>query len=843
MVSFGRVPASRPATGLLPADAARLHLDAELEYLRVALNVGARRLERVGLLPGRQSAAVADPFMRAPPSDPAETDAVSDAADRRDALVAHLSRDGDAPPLMTLAQRLELDEDDRLLMTVALASEIAADFRAIFALFDPRGREVPTLASVLSALVPPPRWFAVRSRLDPDHALARYGLIVREEGLETPPGLHDSIRPSLRLLRIARGDTGLDPTMLAYAQLFARVDEADAPLPIILQAADAGQFAHMRDVVDFSRATPDAMPLLVLRGAGGAGRARWTREIARHLGKATLVVDLHAAAMDARGTSERPPLAVALAAALREARIHDAVLALRNYERFAEPQPMGGGEEDESSVPTRAPTHHLSLRLEQCLAGHPNPVALLVPTDFADFPELRRGLEIVDLAMPDPATLQSLWERHFPADKLTAGVTFDALVAAFRLTPGELESAAKEGVRALALSRKPEASADMAMLQEIVKSQRRHRLRDIATLVTRGYHWNDLIAPATVFAQLRELLSRYRHRHRVMEVWGMKRRFGEAQGISALFEGPPGTGKTMAANIVARELGLDLFQVDLSKVMSKYIGETEKHLATLFDEAERAQALILFDEADSLFAKRTEVKDSHDRHANLKVNYLLQRIERFSGIAVLTTNLPENFDEAFGRRVTVKVHFPKPGIEARKLLWTSMLTGLPTRIDDFDLNEVSREFELSGGLIRNSVLRAAFMAAARDIVIDYGLLEIAARIELKHQGKLMRGDPLKDLVENFDNSVRATPNADIENFDSSARTTPNANIENFDSSPTTTPNANIENFDSSPTATPNADIENFDSSARTTPNADIENFDRSAPVTPNADIASDFETA
>lgn len=734
------------------AEVARLHLDAELEYLRVALNVGARRLERSGHLPGRQDASV-DPFLRLPPADPAELEALLEAAVRKESLIAHLGRETE-PPLVTLASRLGLDDDDRMLMAIALASEVAADFRGMFALFDPRGREVPTLASVLIALVPPPRWFAVRSRLDPDHPLARHGLIVREEGLDTPPGLHDPIRPSLRLLRIARGDTGLDPTMSAYATLFPA---SDAPAPVLWSEQERARYSRMRAVVDGTRADPDAMPLFVLRGAGGSGRARWMREIAHHLGKATLVVDLHAAAMDARGSVERPPLAVALALALREARIHDAVLALRNYERFAEPQPMGGGEDDDKNVPQRAPTHHLSLRLEQCLADHPNPVALLVPTDFADVPELRRGLEIVDVPMPESATLHALWQRHLPRDALAEDLTLDTLVAAFRLTPGELEAAAREATRALQLDTAQAPRADFPMLQEIIKGQRRHRLRDIATLVTRGYRWDHLIAPATVFAQLRELLSRYRHRHRVMEVWGLKQRFGEAQGISALFEGPPGTGKTMAANIVAHELGLDLFQVDLSKVMSKYIGETEKHLATLFDEAERAQALILFDEADSLFSKRTEVRDSHDRHANLKVNYLLQRIERFSGIAVLTTNLPENFDEALGRRLTVKVHFPKPDVAARELLWRSMLAGLPTRLDDTDLHLVAKEFDLSGGLIRNSVLRAAFMAAARDIDIDFDLLEIAARIELKHQNKLMRGDPLRDLVEKFDTDKTASP--------------------------------------------------------------------------------------
>ncbi|MBL8785972.1 MAG: ATP-binding protein [Deltaproteobacteria bacterium] len=707
-------------------EAARGHLDAELEYLRVVLNVAARRLERAGLLPGRGGGG--DPFTRAPAPDPLEVDAIEDAARHRDALTARLVRDGFEPPLSRLVRRLGLDEDDRRFLVVALASELAADFRGLFALFDPRGRDVPTVATALSALVPPARWVAVRQRLDPLAPLGRYRLVENEAG--EIPGLHDPLRPSLRLLRFASGEVGLDPALAQRAQLIA---STATRLPRIATRDDPAP----RLVACLALPPPAQPPLLVVRGPVGVGRARLVEDVAHRRGQATLVVDL----TDLAGS---PPEAVTrvLAEAIREARLQDALLVLRGYAELVAPEMRG---EDDPRPHTSNSGRVLSLALSDVLADHPHAVALTVPSGFDAAPELRRPVLVVDVALPDPVATEALWSQYLPS-ALTAGLRSDALAAAFRSSPGEVEAVSREAVRRATIEHCP---IDLDMVRDLVKGARRHRLRDIATLVERAYTWDDLIARPEVKAQLDELVARHRNRRVVMEGWGLARRFGEAVGISALFEGPPGTGKTMAASVVARELGLDLFQVDLSKVMSKWVGETEKHLATLFDEAERAHALILFDEADSLFAKRTEVKDSHDRSANLKVNYLLQRIEHFSGIAVLTTNLPENFDEALARRVSVRVHFPKPDEALRRTLWASMLDTLPGARSEADLEQLAHTFELSGGLIRNAVLRAAYMAAARGVDVDYALLEIAARIELRHQHMLMRGDPMKDLVERY----------------------------------------------------------------------------------------------
>jgi SpoVK/Ycf46/Vps4 family AAA+-type ATPase len=200
--------------------------------------------------------------------------------------------------------------------------------------------------------------------------------------------------------------------------------------------------------------------------------------------------------------------------------------------------------------------------------------------------------------------------------------------------------------------------------------------------------------------------------------------------------GPPGTGKTMVAGLIAQELGLDLYQVDLSRVTSKYIGETEKNLATLFDAAECGHAVLLFDEADSLFAKRTEVRSSNDRYANLEVGYLLQRIESFTGIALLTTNHESSIDEAFRRRLALHVRFPLPDEQHRERLWRSMLPVQAETAADIDFSRLAHDFEMTGGYIKNAALRAAYLAADEGRPIGMNHLWRAARSEYESTGKV-----------------------------------------------------------------------------------------------------------
>ena len=262
------------------------------------------------------------------------------------------------------------------------------------------------------------------------------------------------------------------------------------------------------------------------------------------------------------------------------------------------------------------------------------------------------------------------------------------------------------------------------------------RLAGIATRVEPVYALDDLVLPAPVAERLREIVTHVEHRTTVLDEWGFRRRLSRGSGVAALFSGPPGTGKTTAAEAIAHRLGTALFRVDLSRVVSKYIGETEKHLAIAFREAERSGALLLFDEADALFGKRTEVRDSHDRYANLEVSYLLQRVETFTGLVILSTNRPGNVDDAFQRRLRFVVRFEQPTAPERAELWRrSFPSG--ASLGDLDWEALAKH-DLAGGHIQSAAVSAAFLAAGNGRIIEREHVEHALAHEYE---KLDRAPP------------------------------------------------------------------------------------------------------
>lgn len=264
------------------------------------------------------------------------------------------------------------------------------------------------------------------------------------------------------------------------------------------------------------------------------------------------------------------------------------------------------------------------------------------------------------------------------------------------------------------------------------------RLRRYGSRVEGSAGWDDLVLPEDTIGQLRDIARFARVRDRLFDELGFGRKHDYGRALSAMFSGPSGTGKTMCAGLVAREVGLELYRVDLSRVVSKYIGETEQRLGALFDEATQVGAALLFDEADSLFAKRTEIKSSHDRYANLEVNYLLQRLEDFDGLVVLTTNFATSIDDAFVRRLRFRVEFRFPGKKDRAALWQRMLPPeLPLDEEDpLELDWLGEAFELSGGHIKNTMLRAGMMAADRPGGLSMRMLYDAAAAEYRELGKI-----------------------------------------------------------------------------------------------------------
>ncbi len=343
----------------------------------------------------------------------------------------------------------------------------------------------------------------------------------------------------------------------------------------------------------------------------------------------------------------------------------------------------------------------------------------------------------IELPAPDLVQRAQLWEN------LSRGVVFEDTVdwgevaAKFRLTPGKIQDALVSAGNYVFLRSGGTTPLTAEDVHRGCRAQSNQKLSRLSRkLSPRNYSWSDITLPAKALAQLREIRAQVKHRRTVYGAWGFDDKFGHGRGLCALFHGPSGTGKTMAAEIMARELDLEAYKIDLSTVVSKYIGETEKNLAAIFQEAETSNAILFFDEADALFGKRSEVKDAHDRYANIEINYLLQRIEEFEGLVILATNFRKNIDDAFFRRMQFAVEFPFPNEVHRYRIWHQHFPSSAPVADDVDFNFLAKRFNITGGNIKNIVVNAAFLAAANSGVIHMEDLIRATKREYEKIGRM-----------------------------------------------------------------------------------------------------------
>jgi hypothetical protein len=340
------------------------------------------------------------------------------------------------------------------------------------------------------------------------------------------------------------------------------------------------------------------------------------------------------------------------------------------------------------------------------------------------------GLRALAVRVPEAslAERRALWHAHAP------GAAVDAVAERFRLSMAQIAHAADvAGASARSRGNGPPLAADLELG---ARDASRTRLGELAVRVESSAGWSDLVLPAEPLDLLRSVAAFLRHRDLVLSEWGYGRTVAGGQGLKVLFAGESGTGKTMAAGVIARDLGLDLFRVDLATVVSKYIGETERNLDRIFAAAEGSNAVLLFDEADALFGKRSEVKDAHDRYANIEVAYLLQRMEAYAGGIILATNLRSNVDDAFLRRLDILVEFPFPEPADRRRLWRGLVPAGAPVADDVDLDRLADRFRLTGGSIRNCSVTAAFLAADEGAAIGMPHLLRAIAQELRKQGRL-----------------------------------------------------------------------------------------------------------
>lgn len=447
--------------------------------------------------------------------------------------------------------------------------------------------------------------------------------------------------------------------------------------------------------------------LMLLHGAPGSGRRTLARALASALGIGLVEMDLSAGLAPERLREVR-----------RDARWYDAAAFVKIDD------------------PANAAAPGL---LWQLLAPVRRPVFVAIPTAALDAATAAapRDPIVIEVPEPDGPLRVAIWRALLPRGVEIADADVERLAARFRFNPGHIARAVGRARADLALQPAGARHLDADRLQRAARDVGSAAMGPLAQKLPLPYRPEELIVPAAVRAELDLSVAWVQHQPMVLDRWRFADRLPTGRGLTALFAGEPGTGKTMAAQILARVLGLDLFRVDLSRVMNKYIGETEKQLARLFDEAHAAGAILLLDEGEVLIGKRSEVRDAHDRYANVEIAYLLQRMEQHDGVTVLTTNRMRDIDEAFIRRFHVIIDFPMPDAADRLRIWSGMLPAAAARDADVDLGQLARRFELSGGEIKNAALAAAYVAAAEGTSIHMRHLVQAVRREMRKNGKVV----------------------------------------------------------------------------------------------------------
>lgn len=581
--------------------------------------------------------------------------------------------------LRVLAEAFGLNQIDVDLLVTALAADLDPRFERFFGyLNDDVGRRRPSVAVALELCGAPLTSAVDRARLI-SGPLISGGLLIVEDDDRPLPGR--ALRVPDRVVGHLLGDETADRALDGVLREASPVEWGDAGL--VAQALAAG------------------IRLIYLREpATGSGEAVAARGIRAH-GLGALRLDL-----DRLGADQDPITLAKLA--LREVR-------LRGLGLIASPV-----------------TTEVSAALVETLAESPQPIVFVGDSTWD--PDWCRTLPA--MAEVDATTTEErsqLWRRSLGPS--AEGLDVTATTGQFRLRPEQVRRAAATARTQAALSTSGRITAEHLAVG--ARAENASALDRLARRVSPRVGWDDLVLPPGPLEALREIELRARHRERVLGDWDMRPGGGRGHGVVALFAGDSGTGKTMSAEVVAGGLALDLYVVDLSTVVDKYIGETEKNLERIFRAAAGTNAVLLFDEADAVFGKRSDVKDSHDRYANVESAYLLQRMETFDGLAILATNLRANIDEAFTRRLDVIVDFPMPDAAQRTRLWDRSLGSHVRRDDDVDLEFLGRSFELAGGGIRSAAVTAAYLAAADRGTVLMKHCILAVHREYRKLGRLV----------------------------------------------------------------------------------------------------------
>jgi hypothetical protein len=636
---------------------------------------------------------------------------VSALTQRADQIAVEIAAAAPAfPPWSRLTEEFELSAFEQDVLLLALAPELDLKYETLYAyLNNDVNRKWPTHDLALRLFTDDAAQAASsRRELEPTSTLYASGLLRQ---LEPPQQSASSLATSFAASPVFVRFVLQLPTEDPQLATFVTSDTTQARGPGILSTEQLTDVESLSSL--FAERPP---PVLVFEGRSGSGREAAAQHLCDSLSLRLLRVDLDAARLAGEALPHLLDTLVLVA------RLENAALWAAPLEAVLDASGKRGA--DARLITTR-------------LLASTGPLILGAGPGVA-WRQILGDARCLHVPFPDPPRNER--ERLWALNLAERGVAVPPslcgeLADNFALNASQIRRAVASAADARPIAGK----SDVPLSEELYRAARAesgHELAKLATKVEQPHSWSDLVLPAATLQRVREVAAAIRHRHRVFDEWGFGRRIATGRGLKVLFAGTSGTGKTMTAGVIAREIGVDLYRIDLATVVSKYIGETEKNLDRIFRAADDSNAILFFDEADALFGKRSEVKDAHDRYANIEISYLLQKMEQHEGAVILATNLRKNIDEAFGRRMHYVIEFPMPDARQRELLWRGIFPPTAPLADDVDLPFLGRQFGLAGGDIQNVALDAAFLAAQDGQVITMRQLVVAVARQMAKQGRI-----------------------------------------------------------------------------------------------------------
>ncbi|MBU0907987.1 MAG: ATP-binding protein [Proteobacteria bacterium] len=632
--------------------------------------------------------------------------------------------------LPCLGQMFGLSATEMQSLVICLAPELDRKYDTLYAyLQDDITRKKPSVDLVLQLLGDSreERW-QLRQLLASNAKLLRSGILQSVPDPHSPSGSSDLamlLKVDRRIVDLIMGHNAVDSRLSRCARLLSptvTMDEVAAAPEIKTRLLSLVSRHIKRDMIKEKM-------MIALNGPAGSGKTMLAQAICRELQCSMLVVDMDLLPAD-DGEWENT-----MGLALREGLLTRSILFFDNIDVLAERADKG---------------RTLLKKMARAIAEYGWLVFLAgekAGLEAGCFGEL----QFLSIAVPAPQVpiREQVWQEMLATEPADISRKWSAKLARrFALTPGQIAGAMRTA-RTLKAGGDRNRKLSLSELYAACRSQSHHKLAELSVKTQAQYSWSDLVLPEEKTALLQEICAQVKHQYRVFNEWGFAQKVSYGRGLSVLFSGPPGTGKTMAAQVMASELQLDLYKIDLSSIVSKYIGETEKNLSRIFAEAELSNAILFFDEADALFGKRTEVKDAHDRYANIETSYLLQKMEEYEGMVILATNLRSNMDDAFTRRIRFIVEFPFPDAALRARIWQSHFPREAPVKASIDYDFLARRFQVAGGSIRNIVLNTAFLAAESNEEISMEHIMHGVKREFEKIGKLWneetinRSDPTR----------------------------------------------------------------------------------------------------